>query len=249
MINPERKVLQQPPIFEALLDIRVKLPSGTTIEMIESLYEKVKSTFPVKQKKYSFSGMIKFQPLESKVKSENEEPKLMGYVFQSEDKKKIFQATFDGFTFNLLKPYKNWEEFKNESQRLWKMYEEVLKPVIRERVALRFINKLKFPSSFDPSKYFTTIPTLGGNLKSYPIENLFCQTTFRNDKIGSDANVIEGIEPSEDGKEKTFIFDIDVFCRSDFSVEDMWKKLDDLREFKNEIFFESITKDTYDLIK
>jgi uncharacterized protein (TIGR04255 family) len=114
-------------------------------------------------------------------------------------------------------------------------------------LALRYINKILLKTPFDPSNYFKTIPTLSSELE-YDIYNLFSQISISNDKINALANITEAIQIiSQDTAH--FIFDIDVYKLGDFKEEEIWKHLEGLRDFKNEIFFKSLTPATLKLLE
>ena len=63
-------------------------------------------------------------------------------------------------------------------------------------------------------------------------------------KRGLVAIITETIQPPVDeGKRLPFIFDIDIICGATFepSSPTIWAKLEEMREYKNEIFFASMT--------
>jgi len=240
-------LLKNAPIVEALLDIQVQLPKGTDLKALYTLFDKVKDEYPLAKKRFTFSGTIKFKAQEEQAKSSVSNTQVDGYLFYSENKTKIFQARLNGFTFNKHKPYQNWNALKKEAKQLWSLYKKTAEPITINRIALRYINKIPLRMPFKPSNYFKTLPYLAKGL-DYDMNNLFSQISIMNNKINARANITEAIETLGDDN-ALFLFDIDVYQEGDFNDAEMWKNFENLREFKNEIFFKSISDSTLKLLK
>lgn len=239
-------LLKNAPIVEALLDIQVQLPESKTLDDLHFIFDKIKEQFPLEKKRYRFSSSVEFKAEEKEAKPSVTNTLVDGFLFYSQTKKKVFQSRLDGFTFNQHKPYDKWSTFLKEAQELWELYKTVAEPIAIKRIALRFINKIPLKMPFDPSNYFTTLPKLAPEL-DYDVQNLFSQISIANNKIFALANITEGVEI--DGTENAqFLFDIDVFKIGDFKEQDIWGHFQDLRNFKNEIFFKSLTETTLKLL-
>ena len=127
------------------------------------------------------------------------------------------------------------------------MYIKVVEPITINRIALRYINKIPLKIPFTPSNYFKTLPYLANGLE-YKMNNLFSQISITNHKIDARANITEAIETT--GIDTAlFLLDIDVYQQGDFKESEIWKNFENLRDFKNEIFFKSITERTLKLLK
>ena len=239
-------LLKNAPIAEALLDIQVQLPESKTLEELHTIFDKIKATFPIEKKRYRFSGSFEFKAEEKETKPGITNTLVDGFLFYSENKSKVCQSRLDGFTFNKHKPYENWSSLLKEAQDLWELYKRIAEPIAIKRIALRYINKIPLKMPFTHSNYFTTLPYLAKEL-DYDISNLFSQISITNNKIGALANITEGIEI--DGSDiAQFLFDIDVIKQGDFKEQDIWKHFESLRDFKNEIFFKSLTPTTLKLL-
>ena len=244
--KPQYPVLKNAPIVEALLDIQVQLPESKTLDDLHTIFDKIKEQFPLEKKRYRFSSSIEFKEEEREAKSSIANTLVDGFLFYSENKNKVCQSRLDGFTFNKHKPYENWPSLLKEAQVLWGFYKKVAEPIAIKRIALRYINKIPLKMPFTPSNYFTTLPFLAHGL-DYEISNLFSQISITNNNIGALANITEGVEI--DGSDTAqFLFDIDVIKQGDFKEQDIWKHFEDLRDFKNEIFFKSLTETTLKLL-
>src|SRR4030067_493876 len=113
VLMEEYPILKNAPIVEALIDIRVKLPSGVDVKKIGDIYESIKELYPEKIEQ-------KISEVEFKLKKEQVKAlshKINGYRYISSDKKQILQTRLDGFTFSRLHPYIKWEELRNEAYR------------------------------------------------------------------------------------------------------------------------------------
>jgi uncharacterized protein (TIGR04255 family) len=238
-----------PPIVEAMFDIRVTLPSESNLEVLLKFHDLIKNTFPTKKDRHALSGGFQFKVgTIPEVKSFAD--KVDGFLFHSADGKKIVQARLDGFTFNRLKPYSNWEDFSGEAKFLWSKYIEIAKPRNVTRLALRYINRIELPLPFSNFKeYILTIPEIGPNIPN-ELFSLFAKLTIPNEKINAMAIVTEAME-NQERNILPFVFDIDVFRNINLAPTDprIESIMNELREFKNQIFLNSITSKAKEFFK
>ena len=77
------------------------------------------------------------------------------------------------------------------------------------------------------------------------------QLTIPNPDIEANAIINETIENVSNSQRLPLIFDIDVFREVNIveNKQEIWATFDQLRDFKNEIFFNSITDKTRELFK
>jgi uncharacterized protein (TIGR04255 family) len=233
-------ILRNAPITEALVDIRVKLPSQTDVGKIDSMYELIKDRYPKKQEQRMSEIKIELKPGEELAKQLT---KINGFRYLSSDEKEIAQARMDGFTFNKLFPYTRWEDLRNEAHRLWLTYREVACPDLVTRVALRFINNLKIPMPIkDFDEYLVCPPSVPEELPQ-GVSSFLTRVVIHEPSFEANAVITHALE-SVVGEVVPIILDIDVFrLRLEGIEEDeIWNALENLRIFKNRIFFASITK-------
>ena len=237
------------PITEALLDIRAKLPSGVDLTRLAAFQDVVKDLYPARRERFSWRGGFQIKP--------GEAPEVLhpsggpdGYLFTSKDGKQIVQARLDGFTFNRLKPYDKWESFRDEARQQWERYREIATPEIVSRVALRYINRIEIPLPMkDFREYILTTPEIAPKLPQ-GLESFFMRLVIPDERSRSKAIVTQTMEDPQE-QVLPLIFDIDVFREAAFEVQGkgMWEALEQLRDYKNEIFFNSITERTRELFK
>lgn len=234
------QVLKKAPITEALVDLRVKLQSEVNVKSIDSIHEPIKKEYPEKQEQRMSQIQLELKVGEDLVKPPS--TKIIGYRYISSDKKQIFQARLDGFTFSRLQPYTNWEELRDEVHRLWLLYKEITLPDLITRVALRYINNLNIPLPMkDFSDYLTAPPVVPEGLPQ-GVSSFLTRVVIQEPSIGASAVITQALEPVV-GEVAPVILDIDVFKFRPEGIEekDAWDTIERLRYFKNQIFFKSIT--------
>ena len=232
-----------PPIREALLDIRTIIPPGTDLQIFASYQEKVKDRFPVKEDRFIWGGGFQFKP--------GSAPEIVapsggpyGFSFRSSVGNKIVQARKDGFTFNKLRPYENWDVFQPEAKTLWEHFVDVVKPKSVSRLALRYINCIEIPLPIGSFKeYLLTVPEVAEGMPQ-GLAKFFMQLVVPKDISGAIANITETMEPINTERNiLPFILDIDVYRNVNFDPADekIWGMFDELRGYKNLIFKKSVT--------
>jgi uncharacterized protein (TIGR04255 family) len=232
--------LNNPPINEALLDIRLELAKNFDNKKLESIYDSVKDTFPVKQASNKWETLLELKPGENPVaKSEGGEN---GFWFKSADSTKILQLRTDGFTLNKLKPYESWESLVTEAKQYWNIYQKVVGEHKINRLALRYINSIQVPISASIADYIIFIPTIPEDMRSN-VPEFFTRFVIDDAKSDSKANIILALDNLKStDQEKTFIFDVDAYRNvNNPKSEQIWEIFESLHNFKNTIFFNGIT--------
>ncbi len=243
-------VFPHAPIKEALLDIRVELPKQTSLNDLQSIYDSIKERFSEKQQKISYEDGFKMSA-NGTMETLPTSGKHDGYLFRCANENKIVQSRLDGFTFNKLKPYEDWKNFRDEAHSLWDKYFEIAKPVKIIRLGLRYINEIEISLPMKNFKeYILTIPAIAPNLPQ-ALSGFFMQLTVPNHDIGAEAIITETIKKPTANNKLPFIFDIDVFQNTAYNENksEIWDEFEKLRAFKNDIFFNSITEKTKELFK
>jgi len=245
---PDFPHLPNAPITEAIIDLRIKPTTDFDLSRLEALYEAIKEQYPekTKQKKSDLRVEIKAEG-PSQIKSSDT---ILGYFFRSTDKKQIFQARLDGFTFNRLKPYKEWESFRDEAKRLWRLYADILSPLIT-RVAVRYINRFDIPLPLkDFNEYLIAAPVVPPELPQ-GVPSFFSRVVILVPEIEATAVMTQVLEQVLKPTSVPIIFDIDAYRENavGISEHDAWALLEKLRHLKNEIFFYGLTDKAKEMFK
>lgn len=243
----EKRHLPHAPIKEALIDIQVALPEKVTMEALNSRYAQIADQYPKHET---------LQRGEFGLHSDEGQPtkvtigqSMVGYRYTSEDRCRVVQFRMDGFTFSRLEPYDTWDEMKEEAVRLWEIYAASVSPDPITRVATRFINVLQLPLNAELKEYLTAPPIIPEGLNQ-ELSSFLTRVEIRDPTTGSRGILTQALEGVH-GKYAPIVLDIDVFIARQFEPQEQefWRCLDQLRDFKNTVFFESITEKTTELFQ
>jgi len=231
--------LTKAPIVEALIDIRVDRSSSATIEVLKALGDDLAEQFPTRVERRRWTGHVWLQPDASPNLSTSAD-EVDGVVLRSPDNLWVAQFGFDGFTLSRLSPYLSWEELRVKVEELWTRYEHAARPARIARIGARFINRIPLDQGVDLEKTFRTTFVVSPSLPQ-GVAGFLLRFLIPFSSEGSNAIVTQSLE----GGNADCIFDVDAFSEraEGFSTAEMWDKLNELREIKNRLFFESLTTD------
>ena len=245
-MSPEVQHLNNAPIREALIDIHVKMPDDITIEKIEEFGQSIKDEYPGVSKQWLTK--VKIKP--GSHPERDEEAEQIGYGFISKNKKQVLQVRLNGFTFSRLRPYETWEKLLDESKRLWSLFVGSLKPITIERVACRFINELALEMPINIDDLVASPPV---RIKGLPdvLETFLTRVVIPNEELSAKTIITQSFDGVDQDGKGVLILDIDVFKEGSFAVDsdDVWDILESFHDYKNRIFFGSVTESTVEKYK
>jgi uncharacterized protein (TIGR04255 family) len=237
------------PINEALVDIHVQTLPTLSLDALRSFNEAFTSIYPEVRTQTEWAGQIRVEP-DTHSSTLTSRHGVRGYVFLDSMQKRVVQVRRDGFTFSQLAPYESWEALREEAKVAWRRYVEIARPVLAHRVALRYINYLSLPSGeLQLPDWFRLHPSTPDELGS--LTEVLIRAAFQHpDDPNYSALVTLGSAPPKNPLESGFLFDIDARVARDFGLdESIWNALEDLHEYKNDVFFGSLTTDTFARIR
>jgi uncharacterized protein (TIGR04255 family) len=94
--------------------------------------------------------------------------------------------------------------------------------------------------------YLRVAPAIPSELPQY-ISSFLTRVTIHDPQTDIVANVAQALEPNTQGQRLMVILDIDAYKQSEFAIDDdpmIEQTLQQLRTFKNLIFFNSLTEET-----
>jgi len=243
-----RAHLARAPITEALIDLRVRPRKAAGLDSVRELSKRIQG--------YSQQGPIihmqtKWTVNEDQVTQEKSDVREVGVRLHSVDQKYVAQLRTDGFTLSRLEPYETWEDLVREGRNLWEIYRESLAPEYITRIATRYINQLKLPMKQGErfEEYLSTPPGIPAELPQ-GVLSFLQRVVLVSPQNAIKATVTQLLQEGPVPPEHVpVILDIDVY-KSDLLPPDMdeaWRLLDDLRAFKNQVFFAQLTEKTVDL--
>jgi uncharacterized protein (TIGR04255 family) len=235
--------LPNAPITEALVDFRVKLPATFVAQAFAGLEARLHVEYPRVERTHIFEGGVRIAG--DQISQVATDRGLHGFLFRSQDGTRIAQYRLDGFTHNRLRPYTSWEEVLGETWRLWDLYRECASPETVTRVAVRYINHFEIPASADMGLYLTDPPESPDRAKR-PMRHYLKRIVVEGPGSALQAAVTQAIEPSPRSDSRVVLLDIDAFSLGEYSPtgSELEVVLDEVRRFKNEIFFGSLTETT-----
>jgi len=236
------------PIKEAVLDLRVELPPTVSLDQLSTFQERIRERYPQKRERKHWEATLGFN--EGGLQAPVSKGGVDGFLFSSADGLNIVQARLDGFTFNRLHPYDRWDTFRDEAMRLWEHYVQIATPTAVKRLALRYINRLELPLPFkDFKEFILTTPEIAPALPQ-GLKTFFMRLEIPHDSYQAVAIITETME-SVSNAVLPLIFDIDVIRETTGSPSnsEIWQAFEQLRDFKNEIFFNSITEKAKELFR
>lgn len=242
----EKKHLDLAPIKEALIDLQIELPKGLKAEDLQLLHDKIKADYPKISPRREIEG--KFEVKDGiPVAATTQDLGIKGYVLVSGNGQKIAQFRMDGFTFNRLKPYKDWEEFRGEAFKLWTLYSGAIPDCSVKRVGVRFINVLELPHNGGMEKYLKCLPSSPiGNDKRWFVSSFMNTAEFHDPSLDYRVRITQARQRSVKPGTVTIHLDIDVYKLAVFGKDfaKAWEVIDSFQAIKNDIFFGLITDST-----
>ena len=235
------------PITEAVIDLRVELPTHTTVADLEKLQAGEKEAYPTKLDLNFVTGQMKVGPQVSASTT----TKPVGYLFKSGDERQVFQGRLDGFTMSRLAPYECWETFRDEARRLWNVYRGAVSPQRVVRVAVRYTNRIDIPLPLrDFKDYLRTVPEVSTDLPQ-GLAGYFMRLDIPMEDIRSRCLLNEAIIEPAAPNVVSVVVDIDVLRTEALPTEeeDIWAFFEKLRIKKNSVFEACITDKARELFQ
>lgn len=164
-------------------------------------------------------------------------------VLKSEDETSQAHFRIDGFTFNRLSPYTSWAELFPQALALWGYYASVAEPIGVTQIGLRYVNRIAIPSFESIRRHIETAPTIPPELPQ-ALGTFFTRVHLHDLALDLTARVTQSLEMTK--PEPTLILDIFVIKLDGFATTEtppMARAFEQLRRFKNLIFFSSLTEE------
>jgi uncharacterized protein (TIGR04255 family) len=241
MANPGH--LNNPPIVEALVDLRVV--NETPLE--EAAFEPIIPFLIEKYPKVEWRRTLRAEftapkHADSSAKAVTQDVGFHGLVMTNEARTWVAQFRPDGFTLSRVREYTTGDELLGEALNLWALYAETVGATAVIRIALRYINRLLLPfrAGEDFDRFLTAAIVMPGGTPQ-TISEFVTRAVAHREPQHPDSPisiVTQRLEPaSEDAA--PFVLDIDVFRTGEFKPEgaSLLPILAELREVKNNLFF------------
>jgi uncharacterized protein (TIGR04255 family) len=236
----EYKRLSKPPLREALVDIQLAdlLPVSISETLGKQTIHGFEDIGPIRQGQFA----LQFGPtVEPKFSVQANE--LLGFRYTSRDKSRVIQLRRNGMTYSILSGYSDWNQFRYSAQEIWRMYNRLVGEIYTQRLALRYINVIDLPpGGGDFDDYLTSGPKIPRDLPQM-VNSFFYRTLIPFLDLGIEAIVHQAIE-ARPPAQVSIVLDIDVYGQFRLRGDDdeIWSRLDRIRDVKNLIFFSHLTE-------
>lgn len=241
MVEPRH--LSRSPLREAVIDVRVTPIEGVDPGTFRQLKGALGGDYPVVQNQLFVEGQLTVGT--ENVVNSSAKSGLLGVMFRSSDEKKVVQFRVDGFTFSRLAPYTNWDEVFPEAMKHWEAYRTQANPQSVVRVAVRYINDLRFDVPLEPAEYLTAVPAVAPGLPK-EVVNFLSSITVRDSETEAFVTINHSFGGIINEKEASIILDIDAYKLVDeipaADSDQLYASFLQLRHLKNSVFFKSITE-------
>ena len=248
MASAKPRHLNNAPITEAILDLRVNLSKDFRPDTFKDMKGRMSDRYPKMEEARYFTAQVQITQGKAPT-SEATVGDVQGYFFKSADGLDIAQFRVDGFSYNRLRPYTRWEQFFPEAMRCWELYQSVAQPPFVTRVSVRYINHLKLPIKHgdDLEDYLTALPPMPPGAPG-GFSGLLTRVATYDDETGVCSNVTQALEGGVGMAEPAIILDLEAYRGGEEAGPPDRGALEPtfevLRKVKNDIFFGSITEET-----
>jgi uncharacterized protein (TIGR04255 family) len=206
----ERRQYRNPPIEEAVCEVRFEPGPETDFAAPGRFYEKIREFYPGKprhQQIVSAEVQVGAEPNSPRMAMQQGINKVL---FPSEDGHRLVGLGQNLVSIHDLRPYSGWEEFRRRIEKALQAYEAVEKPAGIRQMALRYINRIDLQTQkLHLSEYFTVTPQLPDSVPA-AISGFFCRLeTIYQDKPIHLLVMVASAPPRSPG-ETAFLLDIEV---------------------------------------
>jgi uncharacterized protein (TIGR04255 family) len=249
----QARFLAHAPATEAIIDLRTQAAEHFSIEDYAQPPVELAADYPepkpISLQEFGVTAHADGRIGESKVVNHG----CVGRRFTSSDGKHIVQLRKDGFTFSRLAPYTSWEDVWSVADGWLAYYLKERGPVEVKRLAVRYINRLPLPApdgGVDLKKYLTAPPNVPDGLNVF-VDGFLTQVQVADPDGRIRATLTQALRPVLPTERDVVpvVLDIDAFEIGPFmaDVDYLRIRFTALRNYKNRLFFASITEDAADL--
>lgn len=170
--------------------------------------------------------------------------KIKSCIYLTPDQKERVEILEDTLTYITELPYEGWDKFVAQVSDVLSIMSNVLGNVEIMRTSIRFVNRFLLDEFETPGDYFTTVISKKGETL-FPLSQYGFRLQYEVPQSSIYAIVNQSVEKDISNK-YTYLLDIDVLDKQSlyFEKETVLSSLSNLREIKDKIFFDSITKKT-----
>lgn len=239
---PAVEVFPRAPIVEAILSLEVN-PVDDLFGAVEEFRQAVGKELPVRER---IGGPARALNPSGRLQSPT-----TAYRFASEDGLHVVQISERVFSFHRMRPYQDWDRFSATAKQFWETFAAHFRPERVSDIHLRYLNRIEIPMPLAAlPNYLSLYPKVPEGIDTGSSGYLL-RVSLSDPSVPALAYVTQRSEYDPVHGMVPVVFDIDVSRVCDFTVadEELWLSIERLRDYKNRLFFESITEETRALFR
>ena len=240
----QRRQYRNPPIEEAICDVRFAPGPETDFTAPARFYESIKSSYPGKphyQQLVAAGIAVPPQPAGVQIAMRQEGAKVL---FPSQDGRHLVGLGMNALSIHGLKPYSGWEEFRSRIDQSINAYQSAAAPNGVTRLAVRYINRVQVQTSTaNVADYLTAAPRLSREFPTTLSAFLTRLESVYTDRPIQLTVTIGTAEPSSPGA-TAWLLDIEVsheWASEPLALRSVMDQIDDLRRRERDAFESLIT--------
>lgn len=246
---PNYPHLNNAPIAEAVVEIRVRMSRPIPEASFEAFKERLKGRFPKSQSIRFVASHLQFDA-KDQVKNDVSST-LFGVRLDDAEGNWVVQAKSDGLAISRLPPYESWDSLIATAREVWAIYVEVFEPEAVLRLGARYINRVPLPETenVDLDAVLTAAPKIPPSLPQ-SLSQFVTRVVLPMESEGIVLTILQSLEPASVERSPHrahVVLDIDAACELALAPTspEMWGLLEALRNAKNMAFFGSLTEPTW----
>lgn len=244
------QTLHNSPIVVALAQLKYNVPNFKMEDVVKQCDVQLKHTLPIRRNNIQVGlnfGRTAIPLGESKVSGVSN-AEIGSYIYYTKSQKIKFEISKDTITFIDENPYIDWESFKKQAIDYFKILSPLFANAEVARISIRFVNRFTLDDFNNPEEYINTLITSKEGKTTYPLNQYGFRLMMDVPQTDIYTIVNHNVENASQGK-YLYTLDIDVLDKQKlvFDIDTISDSLENLRNIRNKIFFDTITDKTIEL--
>ncbi|WP_422751328.1 TIGR04255 family protein [Micromonospora sp. WMMD1219] len=238
---PERRIYRNPPIVEAIVELRFLGGLTWNLTIPGRFYDQIKSEFPdePEQREVVEANFGGKSPDEAMLSVNRKEQRVL---FRNGSRLLVLGPNV--LTVNSVRPYEGWESLKARIDSALSTYRSILNPDAVSTIGVRYINRIELAAEqFSLGDYFTIVQGLP--VAGFParLNSFFDRMELTYDEIPATiAFTWATTRPEKSDRGSAFVLDLDLRWNEPCSFENVLANVEELRN-RERIAFESLIND------
>jgi uncharacterized protein (TIGR04255 family) len=238
MATPRR--LSNPPIKEALVDLRVEGAEAVDAAAFKQLHDDLRGRYPALEERNAVEAKLQLGKAGG-IAAAVRQVGFVGVFLRSADQHRVAQFRRDGFTLNQVGQYTSADDLFLEVDDLWPRYLRVVMPKTILAVQIRYINELSLPLGRGDAldRFLLAPPRLPEGMPQF-VNQFQVNLLLSDEPTQSRVQVMQSLASGK--PDARYVLDIVVARQGPLPVDvSLREHLEQLRNVKNRLFFSMVT--------